>query len=72
MRVSWLDSDGFVELGDALEVTAGGVVQLRVNDEITETPMTLLVEADAPIVVERGLIFREEAGTSRQLGVPLT
>ena len=47
-------------------------MQLRVNDEITETPMTLLVEADAPIVVERGLIFREQAGTSRQLGVPLT
>ena len=40
--------------------------------EITETPMTLLIEADAPIVVERGLIFRGQAGTARQLGVPLT
>ncbi len=72
VRVSRLDDDGFVEIGETLEVAAGGLAQLRVNDEITETPMTLLVEADAPIVVERGLIFREEAGTSRQLGVPLT
>ncbi len=72
VRVSRLDADGFVEVGDALEVAAGGVAQLRVNDEITETPMTLLVEADGPIVVERGLIFRQEAGTSRQLAVPLT
>ena len=46
VRVSRLDADGFVEVGDALEVAAGGVAQLRVNDEITETPMTLLVEAD--------------------------
>ena len=72
VQVSRLDADGFVPVGDALEVAAGGVVQLRVNDEIDEMPMTLLVEADGPIVVERGLIFREEAGTSRQLGVPLT
>jgi hypothetical protein len=72
VQVSRLDTDGFVPLGDPLEIPAGGVAQLRVNDEIDETPLTLLVEADAPIVVERGLIFREEAGTSRQLGVPLT
>jgi hypothetical protein len=72
VQVSRLEVDGFVPVGDALEVPAGGVVQLRVNEEIEEAPLTLLVEADAPLVVERGLIFREEAGTSRQLGVPVT
>jgi hypothetical protein len=72
VQVSRLDTDRFVPIGDPLEIPAGGVAQLRVNDEIEEAPLTLLVEADAPIVVERGLIFREEAGTSRQLGVPLT
>ena len=45
VQVSRLDADGFVPLGDPLEVPAGGVAQLRVNDEVEETPLTLLVES---------------------------
>ena len=31
-----------------------------------------VAESDKPVVVERGLVFKGEVGTSRQLGVPLS
>ena len=37
-----------------------------------KTPLTILVESNKPVVVERGLVFKGEVGTSRQLGVPLS
>ena len=47
-------------------------MQVRVNDLIDRTPLTILAESDKPVVVERGLVFKGEVDTSRQLGVPLS
>ncbi|HTN80835.1 MAG TPA: DUF5719 family protein [Acidimicrobiales bacterium] len=67
-----IDPKGNRTLGDPLTVPAGGFVQVRLNDLVQQSPLTVLVEGKAPIVVERGLIFKGQAETSRQLGVPLS
>ncbi len=72
VTISSVDADGAKALGDPLTVPPGGFVQVKLNDLVEETPLTVLVESDTPIVVERGLVFKGENGTSRQLGVPLS
>jgi hypothetical protein len=72
VTVSSVDADGVTALGDPLTVPAGGFVQVKLNDLVEQTPLTVLVESDTPVVVERGLVFKGQNGTSRQLGVPLS
>ena len=72
VKLSTLEPDGTKALGDPLTVPSGSFVQVRVNDLIDRTPLTILAESDKPVVVERGLVFKGEVGTSRQLGVPLS
>ena len=72
VTVSAVRADGPKPLGEPLTVPSGGFAQVRLNDLIERAPLTVLVEGDAPVVVERGLIFKGENGTSRQLGVPLS
>jgi hypothetical protein len=72
VKLSTLEPDGTKALGEPLTVPGGGFVQVRVNDLIDRTPVTILAESDKPVVVERGLVFKGEVGTSRQLGVPLS
>jgi hypothetical protein len=72
VTLSAVDADAPKSLGEPLVVPSGGFVQVRLNDLIERTPLTVLVEGDAPVVVERGLIYKGENGTSRQLGVPLS
>ena len=72
VKLSTLEPDGTKALGEPLTVPGGSFVQVRVNDLIDRTPLTILAESDKPVVVERGLVFKGEASTSRQLGVPLS
>ncbi len=71
VTLSTLEADGPKPLGDPLTVPASGFVQVKLNDLLERAPVTVLVESETPVVVERGLIFKGEVGTSRQLGVPL-
>ena len=59
-------------LGEPITVPSGGFVQVKLNDLTEQSPLSVLLEADAPVVVERGLVFKGENGTSRQLAVPLS
>ena len=72
VKLSTLEPDGTKALGEPLTVPGGSFVQVRVNDLIDRAPVTILAESDKPVVVERGLVFKGEVGTSRQLGVPLS
>ena len=72
VTLSAIDPKGNRKLGDPLTVPAGGFTQVKLNDLVEHAPLTVLVEGKTPIVVERGLIFKGGAGTSRQLGVPLS
>ncbi len=72
VTLSSVEPGGSTPIGDPLTVPAGGFVQVKLNDLVEQTPLTVLVEGDTPIVVERGLVYKGENGTSRQLGVPLS
>ncbi len=72
VTLSSLEPGGPRPLGGPLTVPGGGFVQVKINDVVEKAPLTLLVDSSAPVVVERGLVFKGKAGTSRQLGVPLS
>ncbi len=72
VTLSSLEPTGPRPLGDPLTVPGGGFVQVKINDLVQRAPLTLLLDSNAPVVVERGLVFKGEAGTSRQLGVPVS
>lgn len=52
-------------------VPAGGRLAVRLSRLVDRDALSLLIEADAPVVAER-LLHRHERGTSHAIGVPLT
>lgn len=54
-----------------LEIPAGGRRVIRLSDHSAQEALPLLVEADGPIVVERGLYRVAGRGISQSMGIPL-
>ena len=73
LRVRGIDDGELVDIDDLASVTLAPAErrQLRVRDAIEAEALSLLVEADGPIVVERD-IFSPSIGAIAVLGVPLT
>jgi hypothetical protein len=56
---------------DAVEVPPGARVSVRLGDHVERARLALVIEADGPIVAERGLYRVDELGMSNVLGIPL-
>ncbi len=54
-----------------LEIPAGGRRAIRLRDHIQLEELSLVVEADGPIVVERGLYRVDGRGISQSMGIPV-
>lgn len=53
------------------ELAAGGRLAIRLSDHIDREELPLVVSADGPIVVERGLYRVDGRGISQSMGIPL-
>ena len=53
------------------ELPAGGRLAIRLSDHIDREELPLVVAADGPIVVERGLYRIDGRGISQSMGIPL-
>lgn len=62
------EADGAV-VAEGVEVPAGDSVALPVSAEVGESPFTVLVEASAPVVVERTVTWRDVQDLSTGLAV---
>ena len=63
---------GAKALTKGLEIPAGGRRTLHVNDALEDQEvLSLVIEADEPIVVERALYRIDGRGSSLSMGIPL-
>jgi hypothetical protein len=53
------------------ELAAGGRLAIRLSDHIDREDLPLVVTADGPVVVERGLYRIDGRGMSQSMGIPL-
>ncbi len=54
-----------------LELVAGGRLSIQLSQHVAREDLPLVVEADGPIVVERGLYRIQGRGISQSMGIPI-
>jgi hypothetical protein len=54
-----------------LEIPPGGERTIRIHDHVDLDVLPLVITADAPVVVERGLFRRNGRGMSLSMGIPI-